>query len=171
MARRDKRWDLTATKSFTLSDQTVKVLNGLKAPVKVMVFDQPDSFPRFRDALNMYTAASKNVQVEYVDTDREPARAREYAIVALGTVVMEYSGRRENVMSDREQELTNALIKVTTGRQMKAYFVEGHGERDTLGNDRPGLRERRRRAEARQLHRRQDRARADAPVFPRTRPS
>ena len=51
---------------------------------------------------------------------------------------MEYDGRREKVMSDREQDLTNTLIKVTTGRQMKAYFVQGHGERDTLGNDRPG---------------------------------
>jgi ABC-type uncharacterized transport system involved in gliding motility auxiliary subunit len=51
---------------------------------------------------------------------------------------MEYAGRREKVMSEREQELTNNLIKVTTGRQMKAYFVQGHGERDPLGNDRQG---------------------------------
>ena len=55
-----------------------------------------------------------------------------------GTVVMEYEGRRENVMSDREQDLTNALIKVTTGRQIKAYFVQGHGERDSAGIDRNG---------------------------------
>jgi gliding motility-associatede transport system auxiliary component len=138
VARRDKRWDLTANSSYTLSDQTVKVLSGLKTPVKVLVFGSPDSFPRFRDSLNMYSAASKNIQPEYVDMDREPARAREYAIVAPGTIIMEYSGRREKVMSEREQELTNTLIKVTTGRQVKAYFVQGHGERDTLGNDRPG---------------------------------
>ena len=138
VTRRDKRWDLTAAASYTLSDQTVKVVSNLKTPVKVLVFDAPGGFQRFRDSLNMYTAASPNIQVEYVDMDREPARAREYAIVAPGTVVMEYGGRREKVMSDREQELTNNLIKVTTGRQVKAYFVQGHGERDTLGNDRPG---------------------------------
>jgi ABC-type uncharacterized transport system involved in gliding motility auxiliary subunit len=138
VARRDKRWDLTANSSYTLSDQTVKVLSGLKTPVKVLVFGSPDSFQRFRDSLNMYANASPSIQVEYVDMDREPARAREYAIVAPGTVIMEYGGRREKVMSDREQELTNSLIKVTTGRQVKAYFVQGHGERDTLGNDRPG---------------------------------
>ena len=51
---------------------------------------------------------------------------------------MEYDGRREKVMSEREQDLTNTLIKVTTGRQVKAYFVQGHGERDSAGNDRPG---------------------------------
>jgi ABC-type uncharacterized transport system involved in gliding motility auxiliary subunit len=136
--RRDKRWDLTANASYTLSDQTVKVLGNLKTPVKVLVFDVPGSFQRFRDSLGMYTNASPNIQVEYVDVDRDPARAREYTITAPGTVVMEYDGRREKVMSEREQELTNTLIKVTTGREVKAYFVQGHGERDTLGNDRPG---------------------------------
>jgi ABC-type uncharacterized transport system involved in gliding motility auxiliary subunit len=138
VTRRDKRWDLTAAASYTLSDQTVKVLGNLKTPVKVLVFDTPGGFQRFRDSLAMYTAASPNLQVEYVDMDREPARAREYAIVAPGTVVMEYEGRREKVMSEREQDLTNNLIKVTTGRQVKAYFVQGHGERDSAGNDRPG---------------------------------
>jgi ABC-type uncharacterized transport system involved in gliding motility auxiliary subunit len=138
VTRRDKRWDLTANASYTLSDQTVKVLGNVKTPVKVLVFDAPGGFQRFRDSLAMYTNASPNIQVEYVDIDREPARAREYAIVSPGTVVMEYNGRREKVMSDREQELTNTLIKVTTGRQVKAYFVQGHGERDIAGNDRPG---------------------------------
>jgi len=138
VSRRDKRWDLTAASSFTLSEQTVKVLNGLKTPVKVLVFEAPGNFQRFRDAFGMYTNASSNIQVEYVDMDKEPIRAREYDIAAPGTVVMEYAGRREKVMSDREQELTNNLIKVTTGRSPKAYFVQGHGERDTLGNDRTG---------------------------------
>ena len=138
VSRRDKRWDLTAAGAYTLSDQTVKVLGNLKTPVKVLVFDEPNGFQRFRDSLTMYTNASKNIQVEYVDMVREPARAREYTVVTPGTVVMEYAGRREKVMSEREQDLTNNLIKVTTGRQVKAYFVQGHGERDTLGNDRPG---------------------------------
>ncbi|HEY0284668.1 MAG TPA: Gldg family protein [Vicinamibacterales bacterium] len=138
VTRRDKRWDLTAAASYTLSDQTVKVVQNLKAPVKVLVFDAPGGFQRFRDSLAMYTTASPNIQVEYVDIDREPARAREYTIVAPGTVVMEYDGRREKVMSEREQDLTNNLIKVTTGRQVKAYFVQGHGERDSMGSDRPG---------------------------------
>ncbi len=138
VTRRDKRWDLTASASYTLSDQTVKVLTNLKSPAKVLVFDTPGGFQRFRDSLTMYTTVSPNLQVEYVDMDREPARAREYAIASPGTVVMEYDGRREKVMSEREQDLTNNLIKVTTGRQVKAYFVQGHGEKDILGNDRPG---------------------------------
>ena len=138
VSRRDKRWDLTATGSFTLSEQTKKVLGNLKAPVKVLVFDQPTGFTRFRDALASYSYENPNVQIEYIDADRQPARVKEYNVLNYGTVVLEHEGRRENVMSDREQDLTNGLIKVTTGRQVKAYFVDGHGEKDSAGSDRNG---------------------------------
>ena len=42
-------------------------------------------------------------------------------------------------MSDREQEITNALNKVTTGRAIKAYFTEGHGEKSSTGVERTGV--------------------------------
>jgi ABC-type uncharacterized transport system involved in gliding motility auxiliary subunit len=136
--RRDKRWDLTATKSNSLSDQTLKVLSSLKAPVKITVVDLPAGFQRFRDALSTYEFASKNVQVEYLDADRNPGRVKDLGVLNYGTIVLEQNGRRERVMSEREQELTNALIKVTTGKEAKAYFVQGHGEKDSAGSDRNG---------------------------------
>ena len=104
------------------------------------MFEQPERLPAVpRRARHRTNTASKNVQVEYVDADRKPARvASSTQSLNYGTVVLEYKGRRETVMSDREQDLTNALIKVTTGRQVKAYFVQGHGERDTAGSDRNG---------------------------------
>jgi ABC-type uncharacterized transport system involved in gliding motility auxiliary subunit len=117
--RRDKRWDLTTTKSNSLSDQTLKVLGSLKAPVKITVVDLPTGFQRFRDTLSTYEFATKNIQVEYLDPDRNPSRVKELGVVNYGTVVFEQNGRRERVMSDREQELTNALIKVTTGKESK----------------------------------------------------
>jgi ABC-type uncharacterized transport system involved in gliding motility auxiliary subunit len=136
--RRDKQWDLTSTKSFTLADETTKVLNGLKGPVSVTVYDQPAQFQRFRDALTRYELASRNVSIEYVDADRQPARVREDNVLNYGTVVLHYQGRQEHVMSDREQEITNAFVKVTTGRSIKAYFTEGHGEKNGTGVERTG---------------------------------
>jgi ABC-type uncharacterized transport system involved in gliding motility auxiliary subunit len=136
--RRDKRWDLTATKSNSLSDQSVKVVSNLKAPVKITVVDLPTGFQRFRDALGPYAFATKNIQVEYLDPDRNPGRVKELGVLNYGTVVFEQNGRHERVMSDREQEITNALIKVTTGKEAKAYFVQGHGEKDATGTDRNG---------------------------------
>ena len=136
--RHDKRWDLTAARQFSLSDQTRKVLQDLKEPIHVKVFARSDDFQRFRDRLDEYRYASKQVDVEYIDPEKRPALAQQYGITALGTVVFDYHGRNEKATSDGEQELTNALIKVVQGRQPKVYFTTGHGEKDTTSADRTG---------------------------------
>ena len=137
-SRHNKRWDLTASKQFSLSDQTKKVVQGLTKPVCVLVFDRADGFPRFRERLDEYEYVSKQLKVEYVDVDRWPSRANQYKITGPATVVFEYDGRTERVTSDGEQELTNGLIKVLQGKQHKVYFVQGHGEHSTESNDRGG---------------------------------
>src|SRR5215203_291546 len=129
--RHNRRWDLTAAKQFTLSDQTRKLLDSLQKPVNIKVFAQADDFPRFRDRLDQYTYASKQVTVEYIDAVKSPSRANQYQVQQLGTVVLEYDGRTEKVTSEGEQELTNGLIKVIQGKQHKVYFVAGHGEKTT----------------------------------------
>lgn len=137
-SRRNKRWDLTAAKQFTLSDQTKKVLQGLERPVVIRVFDRSESFARFQPRLDEYRYASDKISVEYVDVERRPALANQYQVQSLGTIVLEYDGRTERVTSDGEQELTNGLIKVVQGRQSKVYFVQGHGEKTTSGAERDG---------------------------------
>ncbi len=139
-SRHNKRWDLTAAKQFSLSDQTKKVLQGLQKPVRVRVFGRSEDFPRFRERLDEYTYQSKQLNVEYIDLERNPTRANEYKppIQTAGTVVFEYDGRTERVTSDGEQELTNGLIKVIQGKQHKVYFVQGHGEHSTDTTDRAG---------------------------------
>ena len=137
-SRHNKRWDLTAAKQFSLSDQTKKVLQGLTKPVRVLVFDRADGFPRFRERLDEYEYVSKQLKVEYIDVDKRPSMANQYNITAPGTVVFDYDGRTERVTSDGEQELTNGLIKVVQGKQHKVYFVQGHGEHSTDSSDRSG---------------------------------
>ena len=132
--RHNKRWDLTAAKQFTLSDQTRKILDGLQKPVAIKVFAQTNDFQRFRDRLDEYQYASKQVSIEYIDAIKQPSRANQYQVQQLGTVVFEYDGRTERVTSDGEQELTNGLIKVVQGKQHKIYFVQGHGEKNTEGS-------------------------------------
>lgn len=134
--RRNKRWDLTAAQQFTLSEQTKKVLQSLQKPVTVRVFSRAEEFDRFRNRLDEFKYASNKVAVEYVDVDRRPALANQYGVQQLNTVVFEYDGRVERVTGDGEQDLTNGLIKVVQGKQQKAYFVQGHGEKTAEGTDR-----------------------------------
>jgi ABC-type uncharacterized transport system involved in gliding motility auxiliary subunit len=137
-SRNNKRWDLTAAKQFTLSDQSRKILQGLEKPVNIKVFAAPDDFTRFRERLDEFTYTSPKVSVEYIDAVKFPSRAGQYKVEALGTVVIEYDGRTERVTSDGEQELVNGIMKAVQGRQLKVYFVQGHGEHDIDASDRPG---------------------------------
>jgi len=129
-SRQNERWDLTANRVFSLSDQTRRVLESLDAPIDVKVFARSDDFGRFRDRLTEYENAAHGMKVEYVDVDQKPALASQYQIQSYGTVVFEYKGRTERVVGDGEQELTNALKKVVEGTEKKVYFVQGHGEKD-----------------------------------------
>ena len=138
LARQNTRWDLTAARQFSLSDQTRRVLESLDSPISVLVFDREEEFPRYRDRLGEYEYTSTEVTVEYVDVDRNPVRARQYDVQSYGTVVFEYLGRIERVVSNSEQELTNALIKAVEGEERSVFFVQGHGERDPSSSDREG---------------------------------
>lgn len=137
-SRQNKRWDLTEARQNSLSEQTVKVLKGLDAPAKFTVFDRQANLDRFRARLDEYAYQSGQVSTEYVDPDTKPVVARQYNIDAYGTVVVEYKGRRERATSDSEQDLTNALIKVISGKTRSVYFVQGHGEKDPTVTDRAG---------------------------------
>ncbi len=134
-ARQNKRWDLTANQQHSLSEQTLKLLQGLQSPVKFLVFDRENGFDRFRTRLTAYQYQSSNVQVEYIDADQRPVQAREYEVQNYGTVVIEYMGRKERVTTDSEQDLTNALIKVLNPTERKVYFLGGHGEKDPENSD------------------------------------
>ena len=70
LARQNKRWDLTAARQYSLSDQTRQVLEGLESPINVIVFAREAEFPRYRDRLGEYEYTSGQVSVEYVDVDR-----------------------------------------------------------------------------------------------------
>ena len=130
-AKQNKRWDLTANKQFSLSDQTRNVLAKLDAPLEVLVFAKPDELQTWQDRLKEYEYASKKVSTEYIDPDKKPALAKQNQIQQYGTIVFNYKGRTERVTSDSEQDLTNGIIKVVTGQQKKVYFTQGHGEKDT----------------------------------------
>jgi gliding motility-associatede transport system auxiliary component len=137
-AKQNKRWDLTANKQFSLSDQTRNVLTRLDSPLQVMVFAKEEEFPRYQDKMREYEYTSKKISTEYVDPDKKPAVAKQNNIQQYGTILFNYKGRTERVTSDTEQDVTTGIIKVVTGQQKKVYFTQGHGEKDTGGADRDG---------------------------------
>src|SRR5262245_34012280 len=107
-ARQNKRWDLTANKAFSLSDQTRQILQKLDAPLQVMVFAEETRFQQYQDKMREYEYASKQVSAEYIDPDKKPTIARQNQIQQYGTILLNHKGRTERLTSDNEQDITNA---------------------------------------------------------------
>ena len=137
-SRQNKRWDLTANQVYSLSDQTVKILKELDAPVTFTVFDRELALDGYRKQMEAYTYQSSKVSAEYIDPEKNPLRARAAEITALGTVLIQYKDRTERVSSMQEQAVANALVKAITGETRKVYFTQGHGEKDHVSTDRTG---------------------------------
>ncbi len=137
-SRQNKRWDFTSNQVYSLSDQTIKILKELDAPVKFTVFDRELALDGYRDRLEAYLYQSSQVSAEYLDPEKNPIRAKAAEITSLGTILVEHKGRVERVSTTNEQDLTNALIKAITGETRKVYFTQGHGEKDTTDAQRNG---------------------------------
>ena len=132
------RWDLTASKKFTLSQQTLNILNKLQAPMKLTAFYASGTSADYEDLLKQYKSASDKIDYQFIDPDRMPAVARQYKIQQYGTTVIEYHGKRQDVTGFGEQDLTSAILKLTSEKTKKIYFLAGHGELNVDSFDGPG---------------------------------
>jgi ABC-type uncharacterized transport system involved in gliding motility auxiliary subunit len=136
--RHTKRWDLTKGGRFSLSDQTKKVLQNLKEDVRITYFQKSGDMAAAQDRLKEYQAASNRIKVSFVDPMKDPARARALEVNSVPTLVFERGARREKVTNESEQDVTNALIKVTRNEKKTVCFVEGEGEKDPEDNQETG---------------------------------
>ena len=132
--RQNYRWDLTSSKTFTMSDQTKQLLTSIKGPLTIRLYysrQNGDSEQPHRDRMENYEYLSKQVSIEYIDANAKPTEAEKDEITAVPTLIFRYGGRTQRATSDDETSVANALKKLIEGKAKKAYFTEGHGERDT----------------------------------------
>ena len=129
--RNSKRWDLTKNQRYSLSDQTKKVLGSLKEDVTITYFQRTANMGAGPDRLQDLQAASPRVKTSFVDPLQNPAKAQAYeAKGPWPIVVVEKGAAREKITNDTEQDIVNAIIKVTRDKKKTVCFVEGEGERD-----------------------------------------
>ena len=80
---------------------------------------------------------SKQIKTEYIDPDKKPSW-RSKATCSSGTLIFSYKGRSERTTANTEQDVTNTIIKVVSGKVRKVYFTQGHGEHDPNSGERDG---------------------------------
>src|SRR5215475_15114639 len=109
--RYNKSYDSTANKRYSLSEQTAKIVKGLKQDAVITYFNQSTRFRDGRDLLDQYANLSPKLQVEYVDPDKEPQRAREAGIKNFATAVVQIGAKKEEAKSMTEEGITGAFIR------------------------------------------------------------
>ena len=137
-SRHRLRFDLTATKRYSLSTQTIKVLKNLKRPVKVIGFFATGAErDKAKELLEEYSYQSSKFKYTFIDPDRHPLEAKRYGITTYNTIVISCGEKEEKVSSTTEEAITNALIRVTRPGKKTIYFLSGHGEHpiDDIGKD------------------------------------
>lgn len=143
------QWDLSANKKFTLSEKTVETLNKLDKDIKITAFtgvqSQNDTIMNrdVMDLLRQYQKRSGKISLEEIDPIKEPARAQQYQIDQLGTLVFESGGKQKKVYTyelfaagsaqgsyafSGEEKFTQAIVSLTSDVTHPVYFLTGHGE-------------------------------------------
>jgi ABC-type uncharacterized transport system involved in gliding motility auxiliary subunit len=126
--RHNKSYDSTSNKRFSLSDQTKKVVGGLKDDLNISYFDRTEGFSSAKDLLDRYSNLSPKVRVQYVDVMKNPQQARAYGVTHTGTAVVEIGAKREEAKGVTEEGITGAMVRVLKGGQRMVCMVEGSGE-------------------------------------------
>ncbi len=138
-SQNNKSFDTTTNKQFTLSEQTIKTVKNLKAPVSITYFAQTSRFGVARDLLDRYSNLSSKVHVKYVDPEKKPDVAKAEGFRTDGGVVVRSGDKTEEASTLSEEGVTNAIIRSNKTGQKTICFVTGSGELALEDTDRSGL--------------------------------
>ena len=137
--RYNKSYDATSNKRYSLSDQTAKIVKGLKQDATITYFNQSTRFRDGKDLLQEYANLSHKVHVQYVDPDKDPELAREAGIRSLGTAIVQVGAKHEEAKNMTEEGITGAFIRDLKSTTRMVCFVSGSGEPQIDDGDREGF--------------------------------
>ena len=155
-AQHVKRVDTTTEKIYSLSDQSVSVAQQVKQDLKIQAFYPGGEYAPARDVLDLYKARNNKISYEFIDPDKQPQLAQQNKVTQYGdfqnpmtgesyrygTLILTMVGKTQRIEKQseplREEDVTNALMKIVKGETKTIYFVQGHGEKKIDDNDRNG---------------------------------
>jgi len=128
-----QRFDFTAAKTHSLSDQSVQVIKNLKKDLVIKAFfsKSQGNLEGFNSLLELYRFYSEKIKASVIDPFLEPEIVKQYEIKTDGTMVFEYGGKSTRSEEVSEEAITNAIISVSRQGEKTIYFTQGHGEPDS----------------------------------------
>lgn len=129
------RIDVTATRVFSLSPQTIQVIDELNSEVVANAFfveKQATDSERQQasDLLNEFSRRSDKFSYRFIDPELNRAQALKYDVDSYPMIVFESksTGKIQGVKRFTEQDFVTGVLVSTDAQQKKVRFLTGHGE-------------------------------------------
>jgi ABC-type uncharacterized transport system involved in gliding motility auxiliary subunit len=132
-ARHHKRIDLTEQGTFSLSEQTRRILASLPREVEARAYYYSGTLAaqKMKDLLDEYAyQAPQRFHVTFVDPVKNPGQAKSDGITQEQSVFLRSGPQSTLVNAPDEEGITNAVLKVTKDVVQTVCFALGHGEKD-----------------------------------------
>jgi ABC-type uncharacterized transport system involved in gliding motility auxiliary subunit len=155
-AQHQKRVDMTSEKIYSLSDESAQVASQVPQDLHIKAFYGGGDYQPDRDLLKLYATQNNKISFEFIDPDKQPQVAQQYQVTAYGdfqnpmngesfrygTLIMEMGGKTQRIEKQseplKEEDITNALLKIVKGQTKTIYFTEGHGEKEIANGEKTG---------------------------------
>jgi len=131
--------DITHNASNSLEPASVEVLRQLGGPVNITVYATEqdarlgDIRKIIRNFMSLYQRYKSDIQLAFIDPEKEPEKARAARVQLNGEMVVEYAGRSEHLTQLNEPILTSTLLRLAHTRDQTVMYLDGHGERKLDG--------------------------------------
>ncbi|MCG8323872.1 MAG: GldG family protein [Thiotrichales bacterium] len=133
--RYDRQFDWTSSGRHTLSDASREVLSRLEGPLQITAYASDNQELRgiIRKIISRYQGYKPDISLSFSNPLAVPDEVRNLGITVDGELLVRYQDRVEHIKSDSEEEIANALQRLARGGERWLAFIEGHGERNALG--------------------------------------
>ncbi len=131
--------DITHNASNSLEPASVEVLGQLNGPVNITVYATEqdarlgDIRKIIREFISLYQRYKTDINLAFIDPEKEADKARAARIQLNGEMVVEYAGRSEHLTQLNEPILTGTLLRLAHSREQMVMYLDGHGERKLDG--------------------------------------
>ena len=138
--RYNKSYDSTSNKRYSLSDQTAKIVKGLKQDANITYFNPSTRFKQGKDLLDEYANLSPKVHIKYIDPDKDPEQAQTLGVKNFSnSAVIQIGNRKEEAASMTEEGVTGAFIRDLKSTTRNVCFIQGSGEHQIDDSDKEGF--------------------------------
>ncbi len=126
--------DWTAGKRNSLAEDTIKLLEQIKGPVNIRSYQADDTTLQLavKEILERYQQHKKDLEYRLLNPDLDIEMAKADDITQYGQTIIKYNDKTERIDNLSEQNITNALLRLSRNTQPVLYFLQGHGERNPV---------------------------------------